>query len=429
MNHSRIVITATVLISLLAASQAHATLMPKQEWLRTYDSPAHGMDLGFGVALDSAGNVYVTGYEDRDDLGLGYNIWLRKYDSDGNTLWTQTYDSPYHADDYGQGIALDAADNVYVTGYEDRSDLGQDINIWLRKYDSDGNTIWTETYDSPAHSHDSGHGVAVDSAGNAYVTGAEYRDDLGQSYNIWLRKYDTNGNTLWTDTYDSPYPGLDTDTGRGVAVDAAGNVYVTGYEERGDLHQQYNIWLRKYDADGNTLWTKTYDSLDHRNDYGSDVAVDAAGNVYVTGSEVRDNQGANIWLRKYDTDGNTLWTQTYDNPAHTWDQGYGVAVDAAGNVYVTGFQDYALNPNIWLRKYDTDGNILWTETYNSPAADIGQSVAVDTAGNVYVTGNSDGDIILLKYAQVPEPSMLLLLAPALFSFAAILRKKFRSVEV
>ena len=180
MKRFGIVITATVLFSLLAASQAHAAPTPQLEWIRTYDSPNHGLDWGWEVVVDISGNVFVSGYETRDDLGPGggENIWLRKYDTDGNTLWTQTYSSPAHSDDVGAGIAVDVEGNVYVTGWEERSDLGQSSNIWLRKYDTNGSTLWTRTYDSPNHLQDVGHGVATDADGNVYITGYEDRTDL-----------------------------------------------------------------------------------------------------------------------------------------------------------------------------------------------------------------------------------------------------------
>ena len=432
MKRYGISLLSVISLCLFAVSQAGAVHL---EWVQTYDSPDHSDDYGFGVAVDTTGNIFVTGFEYRGDLGQSSNVWLRKYDTNGNTLWTETYDNPGHSSDVARGVALDAAGNVYVTGIERRDDLGQNLNIWLGKYDTDGNILWTETYDSPDHGYDSGEDIAVDAAGNVYVTGCERRDDLGQSQNIWLGKYDTDGNILWTRTYDSPDHGRD--WGHGVALDTAGNVYVTGYEVRDDLGQDENIWLRKYDTDGNTLWTETYDNPEHNPDFSRNVAVDSAGNAYVIGRECRYDLGQqdNIWLRKYDTDGNTLWTQTYDNPAHLPDIGYGVAVDSAGDVYVTGTvnrDDLSQGINIWLRKYDTDGNTLWTETYDSPAhsLDWGFGVAVDALGNTFVTGHErradlgqSNNIILLKYSQIPEPSTLLLLAPALLGIAGVVLKR------
>ena len=239
-----IVLAAFVSLTAFISMSADAALIPHLEWIQTYDSPAHSQDRGHGAVVDATGNIYVTGYENRDDLGQDSNVWLRKYDTDGNTIWTETYDSPDHRDDYGLGVAVDAAGNVYVTGSEKRGDRDFPKDDWLRKYDTDGGVLWTQTYDSPAHLKDHSRGVAVDAAGNVYVTGAEYRPDLGQANNIWFRKYDANGNILWTETYDSP--DHDQDMGYGITVDTTGNFYVTGFEYRDDLGQNDNIILLKY---------------------------------------------------------------------------------------------------------------------------------------------------------------------------------------
>jgi uncharacterized delta-60 repeat protein len=429
------IIPIIAIFSLLAASQAHAALMPKLEWIRTYDSPAHGDDVGWGVEVDRLGNVYVIGREYRPDLSQDYNIWLGKYDNNGSLLWTRNYDSPAHQEDVGRGLTVGPSDYIYVAGQEYREDLDQHNNIWVRKYDTNGNTVWTESYDSPNHHSDIGRGIASDDFGNIYVTGSEIRTDLAQDDNIWLRKYDTDGSTLWTRTYDSP--AHNQDIGFDVASDAAGNVYISGWETRDEIGQSENIWIRKYDASGSVLWTQTYDSPNHGQDTGRGIVVDSDGNVYVTGREQRDDLGQqdNTWLRKYDTNGNVMWTRTYDSPSNQWDEGHGLSVDSAGNVYVAGFEyrgDLGQYGNIWLRKYDSDGGVLWTETYDSPGhgEDRGYGVAVDISGNIYVTGyvdredqNQDRNIILLKYAQVPEPGTLLLLAPALLGFAGIVLKR------
>jgi len=420
-------VLATVILLILTTSQAHADLIPKLEWIRTYDSPCTNdanykdRDCGKGIALDAAGNIYVTGSEYRKDLGQGHNIWVRKYDTNGNTLWTQTYDSPAHGPDLGLGVAVDAAGNLYVTGSENRRDLGQKSNIWLRKYDADGNALWTRTYDGSTHRSDGGFSVAVDSAGNVYVCGSIEMDtknvkDWSSNLNVWLGKYDTDGNLLWTRTYDNPsdvWPYAD--EAYGVALDALGNIYVTGREHRKDLGQDSNIWVRRYDASGKVLWTDTYNGSANRGDYGYGVAVDTAGNAYVVGTAKEGttirNCSNDIWVRKYDTDGNIVWTDTYDSPAHGGDIGWGVAVDAVGNAYVTGREN---RTNLFLRKYDPDGNTLWTLSYNGEAVGTaefaGYGIALDNAGNIYVTGkvrywgsDQHDDIIVLKFSQVPKP--------------------------
>lgn len=394
----------------IAWSPLAAASPPTLEWVRTYNSPANEAEAGYSIVAGPSGNIYVAGYEYRPDLGESYNVRLEKFDPNGNSLWVRTHDSAMSGIDRAYRVAVDAADNVYVTGHETTSTYP---DVWLRKYDADGNTVWTRTYNSPLNSFDSGYGVGVDPAGYVYVTGTEWRGS-GEGYNVWLRKYDQDGNIIWTRTYNSP--ASDDDVGQGVAVGPDGNVYVTGYETRPDLGESMNTWVGKYDSDGNEIWIRTYSSPGEDWDQGWGVAVDPGGNVYVSGFEDRAElgQGWDIWLRKFDGDGNTLWTRTYNSPADGWDRGWDVSLDASGNVYVTGHEnrtDLGQASNIWLRKYDPDGNVLWTQSYNSPGngVDYGYDVAVDADGNVFVTGEVDRydlgqnyNFAVLKYA--PQPS-------------------------
>jgi len=112
--------------------------------------------------------------------------------------------------------------------------------------------VWTNIYNGIANGLDAGNASAVDTAGNVYVTG--YESVAGQSFNTWIRKYDKNGNVVWTRTFNGAQNGVD--FGNGITVDASGNVYVAGQEEGAGY--QSDIWIRKYDADGNVLWTKNY---------------------------------------------------------------------------------------------------------------------------------------------------------------------------
>ncbi len=364
-------------------------------WTSTYNSPNNGDDVGYGIAVDSSGNVYVTGAEGRNDLGQGWNIWTRKYDTNGFEIWTSTYNSPNNGSDFGHGIAVDNAGNVYVIGDEYRDDLGQRNNIWTRKYDSNGFEIWTSTYNSPNNGDEYGKGIAVDSSGNVYVIGTENRSDLGQSWNIWTRKYDSNGFEIWTSTYNSP--NSSEDDGEDIAVDNMGNVYVTGTELRSDLGQGWNIWTRKYDSNGYEIWTSTYNSPNNSFDCGNGIAVDSAGNVYVIGYEDRGDLGQyyNIWTSKYDTNGNEIWTRTYNSPNNGDDVGYGIAVDSSGNVYVTGIEnrsDLGQDINIWTRKYKVVYNISGTITDGvNPIPDVTVSIIKDGTPLISTTSDTSGN--------------------------------------
>jgi len=349
-------------------------------WTRTHNGPDDKSDYGYGIAVDGNGNVYVTGHEYKSDTERS-NIWVRKYDANGYEVWTSTYNGVANDYDYGRGIAVDGSGNVYVTGYEWVS--GAKNDIWVGKYDSGGDEVWTETHNGPDNYYDEGYGIVVDGDGNVYVTGREYYDAV-EGYNIWVRKYDSDGEEVWTETHNGPADG--SDVGRGIAVDGRGNVYVIGYEEKvGDIPA---IWIRKYDSDGDEVWTRTYDA-DGESARGNGIAVDDSGNVYVTGYEYIDGQENNIWVRKYDSNGNVVWTRTYNGAEDVDDGGYGIAVDGSGNVYVTGDEWVTGEQNNnWVRKYDSDGDVVWTKTHNGPANEKDRSfgIAVDGSGNVYVTG-------------------------------------------
>ncbi|MBI5623888.1 MAG: SBBP repeat-containing protein [Elusimicrobia bacterium] len=361
---------------------------PGGGWLSTVNDASNGGDYMYSVAKDNSGNVYVTGYLND---GPNPDTFVRKYNPTGSVVWTQYYNSPANNVDRGGDITVDGSGNVYVTGHETRPDLGQNQNIWVRKYDTNGLIQWTTTYNNPADSDDFGSGIAVDGSGNVYVTGNERRDDLSQGWNVFVRKYDTNGLIQWATTYNSPADA--NDLGYRIAVDGSANVYVTGYETRSDLVQGENIWVRKYDTNGLIQWATTYNSPANSDDEGQDIAVDGSGNVYVSGFERRDDlvQGYNILVRKYDTNGLIQWTATYNSPANSDDSSKGIAVDGSGNVYMTGSEmrsDLVQGYNIWVRKYDTNGLIQWTTTYNGPANgnDTSDGIAVDGSGNVYVSG-------------------------------------------
>ncbi|MGB5422521.1 MAG: hypothetical protein WBN03_10200, partial [Desulfobacterales bacterium] len=136
--------------------------------------------------------------------------------------------------------------------------------------------------------------------------------------------------------------------------------------------------------------------------------VDAAGNVYVTGESIGSSSNADYATIKYDPGGNELWVARYNGPGNSNDQAAALVVDAAGNVYVTGknageksdhsgyYTDYA------TIKYDPDGNELWVARYSGPGNSNAKAaaLAVDAAGNVYVTGGSGGDYVTIKLTQI-----------------------------
>ena len=294
-------------------------------------------------------------------------------------------------------------------------------------YDPDGGLITKYEWDWDNDGIYDGEGTETD-----------HSWDTPGTYYVQFRVTDDE---LQTDTLDEPlevqivaipgegwartWGGSDDDVGVGVAVDVSGNVYVTGRfygavdfdtGSSVDNHTSnggYDIFLSKFDSSGNFQWARTWGGTG--NDVGVDVVVDISGNFYVTGvfqatvdfdtGSGVDNHTSNgdmdIFLSKFDSSGNFQWARTWGGSGD--DQGWGVAVDESGNIYVTGWftgtVDFNPGPgvdnqtsngwdDIFLSKFDSSGNFQWARTWGGSEDDWGidLGVAVNVSGNVYVTG-------------------------------------------
>ncbi len=310
--------------------------------------------------------------------------------------WVALYNGPGNGPDYARALAVDAAGNVYVTGTS--SGIGTDKDYATVKYDPNGDSVWVARYNGPADDGDYATALALDGAGNVYVTGYSEGSATGRDYATV--KYNPSGNEVWATRYNGPANG--TDYGRALAADGAGNVYVTGYSEGSGTHEDYATI--GYDANGNEQWVARYNGPGNGVDYGWALALDAAGNVYVTGVSDLGRPGDCTTI-KYDRYGHELWVARYNGPGNGADAGAAVAVDGSGNVYVSGFSEGSgTGQDFATIKYDPDGDTLWVRRYNGPGSgsDGAGAVALDTQGNVCVTGYSEGsgtgyDFATIKY--------------------------------
>lgn len=256
--------------------------------------------------------------------------------------------------------------------------------------------------------YDKANSLSTDTAGNVFVTGS-FRSPIitfgttiltntntsGNTDDIFIAKYDANGNVLWAKRAGG--------VGRGssVSADAGGNVFVTG-ESNG------NVFISKYDANGNVLWAKSASGTNEC--AGFSVSADPSGNVFVTGffsgstiifgtTTLTNSVGYNVFLAKYDANGNLLWAKS---PSETYyNYGNSVTADASGNVIVTGqfngpsitFGTSTLSnatagtDDLFIAKYDAQGNVLWANRAGGGSYDVGYSISADKFGNTFVTGS------------------------------------------
>lgn len=191
-----------------------------------------------------------------------------------------------------------------------------------------------------------------------------------------------------------------------IAVDAAGNSYVTGsaFAPNGTL----DIVTIKYSPSGQQMWLESYNGTGNGNDQGAELVLDNAGNVYVTGYSNNLNSFNDVTTIKYNNSGVLQWVSFHNGSSNNYDQGNALQVDANGNVYVVGYVTASNYTYDFVTiKYNSLGVQQWLQTYNGPGDfnDEGKDIGIDANGNVYVTGYSDTlvntqpneDIVLLKY--------------------------------
>jgi len=378
---------------------------PSQEWVARYDGTANGHDEAVDIAVDDVGNIYVTGWS--AGSGTGHDFATVKYDANGVEQWVARYNGPNNDEDGASAIAVDNAGNVYVTGPSLGPMNWPFFDYVTVKYDAAGVEQWVARYDGPASSQDVAEAIVLDDAGNIYVTGKSGESATSPYvFDYATIKYDANGVEQWVARYNGPDSGSDLATA--IGIDAAGNIYVTGMSE-GPL-SDFDYATVRYNSAGVEQWAVRYHGPINEEDEAWAIAVDDSGNAYVTGFSFAGGYMIDYATVKYDANGVEQWAARYHGPYGpiAEDMASAIAIDDAGNVYVTGTSwcgpyngDYA------TVKYDAAGVEQWVGRYNGPlnAWDAASAIVVDDAGNSYVTGGSVGSGTFADYATVKYDAM------------------------
>jgi hypothetical protein len=372
-------------------------------------------DHGNAIAIDASGNAYITGYTLNVSAGTFYpttagafqtvynggdEVFVTKLNTTGTALVYSTLLGG-NSEDHGNGIAVDASGNAYVTGYTAKTVSAPFFpttagafqtayidgdEVFVTKLNTTGSALIYSTYIAGSN-RTRGNDIAIDASGNAYITGFSafvgspgipYPTTAGAfqtvytgSDEVFVTKLNSSGTSLLYSTFIG---GSNSDQGNAIAIDASGNAYVTGITANvggsgtaypttaGAYDQTYNgldeVFVSKVNSTGSSLLYSTLIGS-ARSDVSNDIAVDASGNAYITGSTPFDavdpypttsgafdethNGGSDVFVSKLSPGGNLLLYSTYIGGAGD-DAGNGIALDAALNVYITGFSDEA-SPN------------------------------------------------------------------------------------
>ena len=388
-------------------------------------------DYGWSVATDSARNVYVAGYftvlaavgpTNFMSYG-GTDIFLVKYDRNGNPLWATRAGGA--TNDQGRAVVTDAAGDVYLTGHFRGAGTFGASNIlsrgaedlFLAKLDSSGQWLWTST--AGGTNRDEGRSVAIDGAGNCYAAGVFFGSagfgtntvtSRGQM-DVVIAKASAGGEWLWARSFG----GAAFDESRGIAATASGECYVTGFFNGTAEFPGTNLvsrggsdtFVAKFGTNGDLLWVQQAGGTNA--DEGHAVALDTAGNLHLTGgfAATANIFGTNVsaqgfvgamdaFLVKLDADGKLVWFQR--GTGSSQDSGNAIGLNVEGDVYVSGlfvgtasFGSQRLmstsgQADVFFVKYTRDGNFLWAFQAGGTAYMSGNGLGVDSEGSAYGTG-------------------------------------------
>ncbi len=392
---------------------------PPVDWADQFGTSS--WDTTIDLAINGSGHIFVTGHT-RGSLGGasagGADVFISKWNINGDLLWTSQEGSTY--DELVQGVAADELGNSYIAGLTE--DAAHQRDAFVSRYDPNGQRLWTHQFGS-SPVEDVCFGVAADVSG-VYVAGGTGSDlwgggSLGQN-DAFLRKYDPNGRVIWTDQFGSS-GGEYADA---VTLDGAGNVYVAGTMHIGGINS--DAFVRKYDPNGQVLWARQIGSSDNDWDVSRDLTVDALGNVYLVGTTdgsfgQPSAGGLDVFLCKYDANGDLKWSVAFGSLGD--DGSHAVCTDASGSVYITGYATGDLGDghvgqrDVFLAKYDPNGLRVWMSQFGTAEGDEGSGVAIDGLGHIYLSGRTFGSLFGPQLgdedafiASIPEPAALSILA-------------------
>ena len=356
--------------------------------LKNY-SPEQNLPYGKVFHLDAIGNSYIAGSISTASNPLP-NFITVKYDSGGNELWRAISDGYF--DDRVSALAVDGAGNVYVLGvqgYVSAATFPSFQNILLIKYRADGGEIWRAT----SSLGDNALALALDSAGNAYVSGTR-----PQGSQITFKFSAATGEMLWNKEIASG----PVNQPKTLAVDAAGNCFVVA--NTGINLGNYNYVTVKYNTDGVQLWrsrlTPFAGTVGH---LAYALALDMNGSAHVAGVTFVERfvpstiEEADFLVVKYDANGGEVWRGSLNTPIEYSNGARAIALDNAGNIVVSGLRhdNTTYVEDFITAKFDPSGNLLWQAVASEPGytLEYWPVIATDLNQNIYITGNTERLIV------------------------------------
>ncbi|MGB3651371.1 MAG: SBBP repeat-containing protein, partial [Rivularia sp. (in: cyanobacteria)] len=405
---------------------ANDDLMLNVDWAEEFGGSGYGYGGYEFLAVDDAGNTYVTGdfsgqltIGDKSLTSSGYsNVFVAKFDEDGNVQWAKGFGDT--GSEEVEDITVDGNGNIYFTGTFDNivtsnnSSVqgGQSSDVFVTKLAANGDELWSKNFGGS--SDEEASGIEVDTQGNTYITG-EFEGllelgntnlDGGQFNDVFVAKLDSTGDVLWAKDFgaDSEY-----DEAEDIVVDKEGNAYLF-MTENGESGQENAAVIKLDKSNGSEIWKKNFgDSSNYV--VAEDIAIDNQDNIYVTGEfrntvtfdniSLEGGENGDIFFAKLNSEGDVVWAKDFAQDNDDDVEVEGIAVDEMGNTYVTGYyldesmsvgdfmlyneNDSSWNSNAFIAKFDSQGEVKWAQNIGGTNRDAISDIAVKD-GKIYIAG-------------------------------------------
>jgi len=409
------ILTAILLLSILT-TQAQA---PTIEWQKSFGGS--GDDRAYSIKQTSDGGYIVAGYSYSNDGDVNGNYgyadyWIVKLNANGDTTWTKSYGGLYV--DYAYSISQTNDGGYIVAGTTSSTDgdisgnNGQN-DYWILKLNAIGDTLWTKCLGGSRN--ESAYSISQISDGGYIIAGFSSSNDgdvSGNNGNVgnadyWIVKLNEIGDTLWTKCLG----GSNGDYANYISQTSDGGYIVAGYSYSNDgyvsgNHGQYDYWIVKIDAIGDTLWTKCLGGS--RNETTKSISQTSDGGYIVAGfsnssdGDVSVNKdSSDAWIVKLNATGDTLWTKCLGGSDH--DYAWSIKQTTDGGYIIAGFSSSNDgdvsgnhgNSDYWIVKLNAIGDTLWTKCLGGSNSDDARSINQTSDGGYIVAGisrSNDGDV-------------------------------------
>lgn len=442
---------------------------PKVEWSKAIGGI--GNERANGVEIDAEGNVILVGRfqsptitlenitltKNVNDTANVADIFIIKLDKNGKALWA--FSAGDKGDDHATSCVTDKNGNIYIVGWFESKNLKlgkitlvnkteKGSDMFLAKFSAKGECIWAKNAGGEGGNGDYSS-IALDNNNNVIISGIVGTViDFGngilfkhEKAGAYVAKYSNDGALIWA---KSP---VGTGEAQGLGVDPNGNIFIGGFFStamsfenislQANSKESGDAYIAKYSPEGNVIWARNFGGEEQEI---ASCESDKNGNAYLGGlffsktiktevSTLTNNGFINAFITKYDADGKLLWTKSAggnngEEPATATREFF---VDDKGNIYCTGsnwstfnfagkqLKNVAGSEDIFLLKYDQNGNELWAVDYGGKGRNAGRGITCDSNGNIFLTGsfdesqlkienhtlnnNGDSDIFIVKFRE------------------------------